>query len=179
MNPMVFRRNYGPAICQQVHEALGGFGCYLVGSALERPDWRDVDVRLIMKDEEFAELFPAAGHAWEQDPRWLLLNVSIAERLSKLTGLPVDFQIQPQTHANERHSGKRHAIGFRVANQHENPAEVETYRVSEAARISRLGMAKIREAVKSGVIPRVPFIRTILIPKIAFHAWLRSGKQGQ
>jgi hypothetical protein len=105
--------------CQQVHEAIGGFGCYLVGSALDRPDWRDVDVRLIMKDEEFAVLFPDAGHAWEQDARWLLLTVSISERLAKLTGLPVDFQIQPMTHANERHSGRRHAIGFRIHNLRE------------------------------------------------------------
>jgi UDP-glucose 4-epimerase len=34
--------------CRLVNEAFGTFGCYVVGSCLERPDWRDVDVRFIM-----------------------------------------------------------------------------------------------------------------------------------
>jgi hypothetical protein len=100
--------------CRTICEAFDGFGCYLVGSALERPDWRDVDLRYIMADDEFAKLFPSAGQYWEQDARWLLLTVSISERLSKLSGLPVDFQIQPQTHANERHKGPRHSIGLKI-----------------------------------------------------------------
>lgn len=106
--------------CQQINDAFGSFGCYVVGSSLERPDWRDVDVRYIMADEEFVKLFPNAvmfpngGGCWEQDPRWLILTVSISERLSKLTGLPIDFQFQPQTHANARHKGMRHALGMRI-----------------------------------------------------------------
>ncbi len=99
--------------CRQINEAFGGFGCYVVGSALERPDWRDVDVRYIMTDAGFAHLFPDAHErCWEQDARWLLLTVSIAEHLSRVTGLNIDFQFQPATHANERHPGPRHAIGM-------------------------------------------------------------------
>ena|ERR1039458_4844796 len=99
--------------CRQINEAFGDYGCYLVGSCLERADWRDVDVRYIMADEEFTKLFPdAKDNLWEQDARWLLLNVSISERLSKVTGLPVDFQIQPQTHANAKHDKPRHSIGL-------------------------------------------------------------------
>jgi hypothetical protein len=101
--------------CQQINDAFGGYGCYLVGSALERPDWRDIDVRYIMRDEDFAVLFPDAGSEWEHDPRWLLLTVSIAGWLSRMTGLPIDFQLQPQTHANARHAGRRHALGLRMA----------------------------------------------------------------
>jgi hypothetical protein len=100
--------------CQQVNDAFEGYGCYLVGSSLERPDWRDVDVRLIMSDERFAEEFPSAGQHWEHNPKWLLLTCSISRHLSALTGLPIDFQIQPQTHANERHKGKRSALGLRI-----------------------------------------------------------------
>jgi len=106
--------------CRQICEAFGLYGCYLVGSALQRPDWRDVDVRFIMPDEEFARLFPDAvifpdgNGAWEQDPRWCLLVVSISAWLSKITGLPVDFQFQPQTHANACHKGIRNAIGLHV-----------------------------------------------------------------
>jgi hypothetical protein len=102
--------------CRQINEAFDGFGCYLVGSSLERPDWRDIDVRYIMRDEDFDKLFPNAGRHWEKDARWLLLTTSISERLSKVTGLPVDFQIQSQTHANDRHKGLRHAIGLVVKN---------------------------------------------------------------
>jgi hypothetical protein len=106
---------------RDVAEAFGAYraegeyaGIYVVGSALQRPDWRDVDVRFMMSDKAFAELFPAAGQHWEWDARWLLLTTMISERLSRLTGLPIDFQFQPQTHANERHKGLRNAIGVRI-----------------------------------------------------------------
>lgn len=104
--------------CQHINAAFGGYyGCYLVGSALERADWRDIDVRYIMRDEEFAKLFPDANinpGTWENDPRWLLLTTSISAWLKAQTGLPVDFQIQPQTHANDRHKGPRSALGVRI-----------------------------------------------------------------
>src|SRR4029077_18922075 len=46
--------------CQILRDAFGEYGIYLVGSALERADWRDVDVRYILSDEAFAALFPDA-----------------------------------------------------------------------------------------------------------------------
>jgi hypothetical protein len=105
--------------CREINDASdfeGCCGCYLVGSSLERADWRDVDVRFIIADEGFAKLFPnVRDGAWEWDARWLLLTVSISAWLSKVTGLPVDFQIQPQTHANERHKGQRSALGIRIS----------------------------------------------------------------
>jgi hypothetical protein len=107
--------------CRDICAAFDGYGCYVVGSALARPDWRDVDIRFIMEDAKFAELFPLAGLHWEHDSRWLLLTVSISEHLSKRTGLPIDFQFQPQTHANERHEGQRNAVGL-------------SYRIMDAAR---------------------------------------------
>lgn len=103
-----------------ISDAFDGYGCYLVGSALERADWRDVDVRFIMRDEAFAKLFPdAVMPMWEQDSRWLLLTVSISAWLSKATGLPIDFQFQPQTHANEKHPKNRNALGMRIARKME------------------------------------------------------------
>lgn len=82
---------------------------------MNRADWRDIDVRYILADDEFAALFPDAGDNWEFDPRWLLLTVSISGWLEKQTGLPVDFQFQPQTHANARHKGPRNALGIRIS----------------------------------------------------------------
>jgi len=107
---------------RHVAEAFGAFGAdddvfggiYIVGSVLQRPDWRDVDVRFIMGDEAFARLFPNAGDYWEHDARWLLLTVAISERLARQTGLPIDFQFQPQSHANKHHRGPRSAVGMRI-----------------------------------------------------------------
>lgn len=102
--------------CRAICEAFSRYGCYLVGSSLERADWRDVDVRLIMSDEEFASQFPAVdGRSWELDSKWLLTTIGISMILREQTGLPIDFQIQPQTHANERHPGPRHALGMKMS----------------------------------------------------------------
>lgn len=105
--------------CQQLHRAYDHpdyhMGIYLVGSALERPDWRDVDVRMILQDEYFEQLFPSAvvaQGAWEFDPRWMILTVAVSDWLRKQTGLPIDFQFQPMTHANERHKKRRNALGL-------------------------------------------------------------------
>lgn len=102
--------------CKQINDAFGGFGCFLVGSAIERPDWRDVDIRYIIDDADFIKLFPncsTESALWEFDPRWTLLTVAIASWMREQTGLPIDFQIQPQTFANARHDKTRHAIGLR------------------------------------------------------------------
>lgn len=90
-------------------------GLYVVGSALERADWRDVDVRLMLHDDGFAALFPDAGQRWEFDARWLIMTTAISVHLSRVTGLPIDFQFQPTTHANERHKGSRNALGLTFA----------------------------------------------------------------
>jgi hypothetical protein len=108
--------------CQQLNAAFDKgdvFGCYLVGSALQRADWRDIDVRMIMSDDAFMDEFPNSVHdgapyGWEFDPKWIVMTVAISRWLAEQTGLPVDFQFQPQTHANERHKGPRNALGMRL-----------------------------------------------------------------
>lgn len=106
------------AFCRGGEGFVGGI--YIVGSAILRSDWRDVDLRLILKDEEFERLFPDAGQHWEQDPRWLVLTIAISERLSKVTGLPIDFQFQPQSTANRMHGGKpRCPVGMRFMPERE------------------------------------------------------------
>lgn len=107
--PAVFLLEMG---CKEVAAAFGVDCCYLVGSSTTRADWRDVDIRLILPDAEFERWFPGVGGCWEQDPKWLLLVTAISAYLRERTGLPVDFQIQQQTHANKRHAGSRHAIGL-------------------------------------------------------------------
>jgi hypothetical protein len=92
-------------------------GLYVVGSALVRADWRDVDVVLMLDDPEFIRLFPHTGKSGEHhehDALWLLLTVALSRWLSEQTGLTVDFKIQPRGWANERHRGNRNAIGLRL-----------------------------------------------------------------
>lgn len=121
------RSNYVPAphffnlnqACVLVNRSLGGFGCYLVGSALERRDHRDVDVRFIMSDEEFDRMFHIqkpedadSGRGGWLNPLWSLMCASISLWLSQQSGLPVDFQIQRQSQANAQHKGPRSALGL-------------------------------------------------------------------
>ncbi|TIN76797.1 hypothetical protein [Mesorhizobium sp.] len=115
--PAVFKLELA---CKHLNDAYDGFGCYVVGSALERPDWRDVDVVLILDDHAFAREFPSAdlrGGNFELDTKWLIHTVALSDWLKEQTGLPIDFKIQPQTWANERHKGMRHAKGMRVTRE--------------------------------------------------------------
>ncbi len=119
--PAIFKLDLA---CMNMYQAFcvgGRFGgIYLVGSALERPDFRDVDVVCILADEDFAQLFPDVHHVasngayFESDPRWLLLSVSLSNWLSEQVGLPVDFKFQPMTFANARHDRPRRPLGHRT-----------------------------------------------------------------
>lgn len=129
------RANYVPApayynlnqACTIVNRALGGFGCYHVGSSLERKDWRDIDVRFIMSDEEYDYMFRDKGEnggGW-LNPYWSLLCTLISSWLSQQCGLPVDFQIQRQTQANAEHDGKRCALGIFHDYPGERPSDLK------------------------------------------------------
>lgn len=100
------------AACRTITEAYGHC-LYLVGSSLTTRDHRDVDLRLILADAEFDALFPGIGTGWYLDARWSLMCSAISLWLSKRTALPIDFQIQRQTQANEmEEKTPRHAIGI-------------------------------------------------------------------
>lgn len=122
--PHYFNLNHA---CRLVNDSFGDFGCYLVGSSLERRDFRDVDVRFIMGDEAFDRLFRAVdGKAGWTNALWSLMCSSISEWLSKQSGLPVDFQIQRQTQANAEHAGMRSALGIVFDYPGERPSDFKT-----------------------------------------------------
>jgi hypothetical protein len=85
---------------------------YLVGSAVKGKGWRDVDVRIMLADEAYEALFGALPDR----PRCLNLKWNAAclafTALGKeMTGLPIDFQIDGQTEANEKYGDRpRHAL---------------------------------------------------------------------
>jgi hypothetical protein len=119
--------------CMNLHQAfcVGGEygGIFLVGSALERPNFRDVDVVCILSDGDFAQTFPDAHGEYdaahfEFDPRWLLMSATISDWLSAQIGMRVDFKFQPMTFANARHDKARHPLGHRsVARRREAERE--------------------------------------------------------
>lgn len=120
-----FRSNYLTVVenynlnlaCEEIVRAWGP-SCYHVGSSLVRPDYRDVDLRLILSDEEFSKIFPDSISDQDWGPKgsgaWKLICTAISERLARKTGLNVDFQIQSQSVA-DKYSGARNPVGIREA----------------------------------------------------------------
>ena len=101
--------------CNFIARAFGEHTCYLVGSAAERPDFRDVDVVLILPDTKWKALFGTIDNG-EVLPFWSLMMTALSEYCAKRTGLRVDFKIQSMTQANgPSHEGKRRSpIGLLV-----------------------------------------------------------------
>lgn len=97
--------------CKPINEAFGDYGCYHVGTSaeVERAEYRDVDVRFIMSDEQYDKLLDAIGVNGIS-----FLGLSIGNHMAMTTHLPIDFQIQAQSLANELHGHKfRNPLGVR------------------------------------------------------------------
>lgn len=94
--------------CKPLHEAFDCLGVFLVGTAASRQSYRDVDVRMILADDKYDKMLEAVsveGMAF--------LGLAIGQYLASMTGLPIDFQIQRKTEANEKHDGHRNGLGHR------------------------------------------------------------------
>jgi len=95
----------------------GSYGIYHVGSSIERHDYRDVDVRLIMADEDFERLFGTRKKSPSRLDLWFLFCWALSEWMQRRTGLPIDFQIQSQEMANSpENKGPRNALFFAEVN---------------------------------------------------------------
>lgn len=87
--------------------AVFGARVYMVGSATHSTAWRDVDVRVLLGDREWKRLFPkldprhTSEYHWHLDAKWVALTLAFSELGKRLTGLPIDFQVQPARYANE------------------------------------------------------------------------------
>ncbi|HEY8096131.1 MAG TPA: hypothetical protein VIE65_08555 [Methylobacter sp.] len=99
-------------VCRPLVDAFG-WHIFQVGSSLVRRDWHDIDIRCILDDDEFERMFPGESidPATGRRPRLDLLNTVMSEWLQSRTGLPIDFQFQWQTEANEKYKGPRSALG--------------------------------------------------------------------
>jgi hypothetical protein len=81
-----------------------GYGTFHVGSSLERADYHDVDLRCIVPDEEYDQHFDG------NEELRLFLNAAVSEWVAARTGLPIDFQFQRASEANE-FDGRRNGVG--------------------------------------------------------------------
>lgn len=87
----------------QLNEMFGdsSFGPYQVGSTVgmnKTKPHRDVDLRIMLPTKDFKKL----QKIMDIDR----LNLAISIWGQKVTGLPIDFQVQDQDYANKVHTGK-------------------------------------------------------------------------
>jgi hypothetical protein len=92
-----------------VSEAFGATA-YHVGSSMLTDTWRDVDVRVILSDEEFERQIGELTRPMCMNQRWNALCLAFAALGREMTGLPIDFQIQQESQANEEYPGNRSAL---------------------------------------------------------------------
>lgn len=86
---------------------------YLVGSALMgKRDAKDVDVRLMISDEEYEAMGLGDPERPHLNGKWVALCMAFSELGRKMTGLPIDFQIQQLSYANRTCKGPRSALGI-------------------------------------------------------------------
>lgn len=114
--PQMFSLHHACALIHQAFRDADHAGVYLVGSSIERRDYRDVDVRCILDDATFEVIFPNAPDGpshWSA--RWSLLSIAISGWLSQASGLPIDFQFQRMSVANAKFNGERQALGMYVS----------------------------------------------------------------
>jgi hypothetical protein len=95
-----------------VSDAFDGEVPYRVGSSLTTTAWRDVDVRIMLDDDKYEAMGfgdPAHPH---RNAKWVAYTLAFSALGKAMTGLPIDFQIQQTSEANDKHDGGRSALGI-------------------------------------------------------------------
>ena len=72
---------------------------YHVGSSLMKKGWRDVDVVVLLEDDDFEKQF---GSRTPEGAKWEAFCAAFSALGHDLTGLPIDFKVQPREWANEK-----------------------------------------------------------------------------
>src|SRR5258708_5012884 len=111
-------------LCQfgeYIHSAFGHVA-YRVGSSLAEKTWRDVDVRLLIPDDEYEAKFGLVSdfpYVSRTSKAWIAIVLAWTTFGRHITGLPIDFQIQPVSWANANESKSRGAL-LDIAQAHAN-----------------------------------------------------------
>lgn len=91
------------------------YNTYLVGSVLTKPNFRDVDLRCMLDDEDYDKLFMSPYKDLNCDHMRQVFNISISAWLKSVTGLPIDFQFQKTSEANKEYPDQpRSCVGLVV-----------------------------------------------------------------
>ena len=93
----------------QLEQLFNGETCYQVGSSVtsiesDKPH-RDVDMRVMLDHKDFEKLRKIVNID--------RLSVAVSVWGQKVTGMPIDFQVQDVDYANKHHKGVRSAVGLR------------------------------------------------------------------
>ncbi len=94
-----------------------GYSTFHVGSSITSKNWRDVDLRCILKDSRYMKYFG------KNVQLVMFLNHCISEWLSTRTGLPIDFQFQNMTSASVEKDKPRNFIGMPFDCVHEKESK--------------------------------------------------------
>jgi hypothetical protein len=94
--------------CRNLRQTFpNALGVYLVGSVLERQDYRDVDVRIVMRQE-----CGNFGPHMFGEIALLDLNLLLSLWGQEQTGLPIDCQLQSWDESQKYAERPRHARGI-------------------------------------------------------------------
>jgi hypothetical protein len=99
---------------------------YQVGSSLTGAIWRDVDIRVMLDDKVYADMGFGDPHFPHANERWCAYVIAFSELGRKMTGLPIDFQIQDTTVANEQNDAPRSALILHLCRQGQRCQDLTT-----------------------------------------------------
>jgi len=108
-----------------VYQAFGEFP-YHVGSSLTGSTWRDVDVRLMLSDNDYAIMGFGDPKCPHENPKWCVFCAAFSELGRRMTNLPIDFQIQQTSLANIEHNKHRSSLFLCEIRRHYPNKEWET-----------------------------------------------------
>lgn len=88
---------------QILSDAFDGAVAYHVGSSLTGTTWRDVDIRILLDLKEYKAMGLGNPKSGQENAKWCALCMAFSELGRKMTGLPIDFQIQEIDTANAQY----------------------------------------------------------------------------
>jgi len=80
-------------------DAFGVTCAYHVGSSIFEKDRRDVDVVVLLEDDDFEKMF---GKREPDGPKWEAYCLAFSSLGRDVTGLNIDFKVQPREWANAK-----------------------------------------------------------------------------
>lgn len=119
---------------QLVYAAWGAVG-YRVGSSVRDGEtWRDIDIRVMLDTQDWERRFQRSSDSGDEvihesrhrHPGWRAEMLAWATLGERITGLPIDFQVEQADWANEAFPTEpRNPIGFGIALQAISSAVIE------------------------------------------------------